>query len=47
MFEIKLMNVKTGQVFSKIYESYYLWRKALNKMKYSKKLKILSYGEVY
>lgn len=46
MYEIKLMNEK-GQVFSKIYQSYYLWKKALNKMKHSKKLKILSYGEVY
>jgi hypothetical protein len=45
MFEIKLMNVETGQVFSKFYESYYSWKCALNKMKYSKKLKILSYWE--
>jgi len=43
MFEIKLLNLSTGQVFSKIYESYYLWNKALNKMKRSKKVKVLSY----
>lgn len=45
MFEIKLMNTETGQVFSKFYYSYYVWKKALNKMKRSKKLKILSYWE--
>lgn len=45
MFEIKLKNVKTGQIFSKFYYSYYAWKCALNKMKRSKKLEVLSYWE--
>lgn len=45
MFEIVLINEK-GERFSKKYNSYYLYNKALNKLKYSKKLKILSYGGV-
>ena len=47
MFEIKLLNVATNQVFTKKYDSYYFWQKALHKIKYSKKLKILSYGRMY
>lgn len=43
MFEIVLMNNK-GEKFTKKYESYYLWQKDLQKYKYSKKLKIISYG---
>ena len=45
MYEIKLMNTETGEIFSKFYYSYYVWKKAINKMKYSKKVKILSYRE--
>ena len=47
MFEIKLLNLATNQVFTKTFESYYLWQKTLHKIKYSKKLKILSYGRMY
>lgn len=45
MYEIKLMNEK-GETFSKKFSSYYLYTKALIKYKYSKRLKILYYGEV-
>lgn len=45
MFEIKLLNEKGG-IFIKRYDSYYLFNKALNKYRYSKKIKILFYGEV-
>lgn len=47
MFEIVLLNNKTGERFTKYYDSYYFWQKALNKMKYSKKVQILSYGKAY
>lgn len=43
MFYIKLLN-KNGKSFTKKYNSYYLYTKALIKYKYSKQLKILSYG---
>ena len=45
MYEIKLLN-KDGKSFTKKYNSYYLFNKALNKYKHSKVLKILSYGGV-
>ena len=45
MYEIKLLN-KDGKTFTKIYNSYYLWQKALNKYRHSKNLKIISYGGV-
>lgn len=47
MYEIKLLNNKTNQTFKKIYSSFYLYQKALNKIRHSKKLTILSYGEHY
>ena len=45
MYEIVMINEK-GERFIKKYDSYYLYIKALNKLKYSKKLKILSYGGI-
>lgn len=45
MFEIILIN-ESGKRFIKKYESYYLYKKALNKYKYSKKIKIISYGGI-
>lgn len=45
MFYIKLLN-KNGKSFTKKYNSYYLYNKALIKYKYSKQLKILSYGGI-
>ena len=47
MYQITLLNKNIGERFTKYYDSYYLWQKALNKMKYSKKIEILSYGKVY
>ena len=35
MFEIKLLDNDTGKIFTKKYDSYYLYNKALNKLKYS------------
>lgn len=43
MYEIILLNEK-GEKFTKKFNSEYLYRKFLNKTKYSKKLKVLSYG---
>lgn len=45
MYEIKLLN-KDGKSFTKTYNSYYLFNKALNKYRHSKVLKIISYGGV-
>lgn len=43
MFEIILINER-GERFAKKYNSYFLYQKALNKYKHSKKIKIVSYG---
>lgn len=44
MFEAVLLNEK-GEQFSKFFDSYYLFKKFLNKAKRSKKIKLISYGE--
>lgn len=44
MYEIVLMNDR-GEKFTKKYDSYYLYTKALIKYKHSKKLRIISYGK--
>ena len=44
MYEIVMIN-ENGERFIKKYDSYYLYEKALNKYKHSKKLIIVSYGE--
>lgn len=46
MFEITMMNLKTKEIFTKNYASYYLFQKALNKIKRSKKLTIIGYGGI-
>lgn len=46
MYEIKLLN-DVGKSFSKFFDSEYKYNKFLQKVKHSKKLKILSYGKVY
>lgn len=38
MYKIVLLNVLTQQIFTKEYDSYYLYNKDLNKYKHSKKL---------
>lgn len=43
MYEIILLN-NAGKKFSKKFDSEYLFNKFLNKVKHSKKLKILYYG---
>ncbi len=42
MFVIKLLDKKTNKSFEKIFDSLYLFNKFLIKVKYSKKLQILS-----
>lgn len=46
MYEIILLNEK-GEKFKKEFSSEYLFNKFLNKVKHSKKLKIISYGRIY
>lgn len=43
MFEVKLLDKATNKTFTKIFESYYLYNKFVNKCKYSKKLQLISY----
>lgn len=45
MYEIVLLNNK-GERFTKRFNSEYLFKKFLCKIKHSEKLKILSYGRV-
>lgn len=42
MFTIKLLDKKTNKSFEKKFDSFYLFNKFLLKVKYSKKLVILS-----
>lgn len=42
MYEVFLINEK-GEKFSKTFESEFLFKKFMNKVKYSKKLKVISY----
>ena len=45
MIEITLLNLETGKKFIKHFSSYYLAKKFMNKVKYSKKLKLCAYFE--
>lgn len=45
MYEVVLLN-NVGKRFSKIFDSEFKFNKFLKKVKYSKKLKILSYGRI-
>lgn len=47
MFEVKLLNVATGKEFTREYGSPYLLRKFLIKVKYSKKVKLISIHSPY
>lgn len=44
MFEVILLNEK-GEKFTKKFDSYYLYQKFLNKVKRSKKLVLIGYGD--
>ena len=46
MYEVVLLNVK-NQKFIKNFNSEYLMRKFINKAKYSKSIKVLSFGKIY
>lgn len=46
MYEIILLN-KNGEKFSKNFNSEYLFRKFLNKIKKSKTLTLISYGKIF
>ena len=41
--EIKILNLENGIVWTETFTSQYLMNKRLNKLKYSKKLRVLSY----
>lgn len=45
MYEITLIN-ENGKRFTKTFDSYYLYNKALIKYKHSKKLVVVSYGKI-
>lgn len=45
MYEIVILNEK-GEKFSKIFNSEFLYNNFLSKIKYSKKLTIISYGRI-
>lgn len=40
--EIKIFNVETKKIWTEKFESYYFMQKRLNKLKWSKKLKVIS-----
>ena len=42
MFIIKILDMTTNKTFEKTYNDYYEYKKFINKLKYSKKLKIIS-----
>lgn len=46
MYEIILKN-ENGQVFKKQFDSPYLFKNFLNKVKYSKKLTLISWWKLY
>ena len=41
MYQVRLLNLKTNQVFTKTFESPYLKDNFLRKCKYSKKLQVI------
>lgn len=47
MWKCYFRNLKTGQEFTKIYDSQYLMNKELNKVKYSKKIRLLGRTKVW
>ena len=47
MYQITLLNKKTGEKNTKYYDSYYFYEKELNKIKHSKELDLISHGKVY
>jgi len=46
MFEIKILDNTTKKVFTEPYDSYYLFRKRVTKLRYSVKLIILSHSNL-
>ncbi len=42
MYIIKLLDIRTKNSFEKVFTSFYLYNKFLQKLRYSKKLMILS-----
>lgn len=47
MYEIRLKNLITQQEFIKTIDSPYLFNKFLIKIKYSNKVRMLSYAKIY
>lgn len=46
MFEIKILDIVNDKVFAENYDSYYLFRKRITKLRYSVKLIILSHSNL-
>lgn len=46
MFQIKILNTETKKTFIKEFTSYFLYEKFIKKLKYSKKLVILSITKI-
>ena len=46
MFEIKILDNDTNKTFNENYDSYYLFRKRITKLRYSFKLIILSHSNL-
>jgi hypothetical protein len=42
MFQIKILNTETKKTFTKEFTSYFLYEKFMKKLKYSKKLVLIS-----
>ena len=47
MYEVRILDLKTKNVFTKNYDSPYLLRKFVNKCKYSKTVQVLSVFKLY
>jgi hypothetical protein len=46
MFEIKILDIVNDKVFNENYDSYYLFRKRVIKLRYSVKLIMLSHSSL-
>ena len=46
MFEIKILDIEKDKVFVENYDSYYLFRKRITKLRYSVKLIMLSHSNL-
>lgn len=47
MFKIKILDKTTNKTFTKSFTSYYIYNKFVSKLKYSKKLVVLSTEKIF